>query len=196
MHPDTAFTIDAAECRKLAAEIAFAHIFVGRAVIHAPMVVAASGDLHFHVARRNRAMPLLPGSGAIASFAGPHGYISPDWYVTRGQVPTWNYVAVEAEGTIEPLDRAALVAQLDALAADHEARLAPKPPWSRNKMPPGRFDAMLGAIEGYALRVTTWRGTAKLSQNKPTADIDAVADALRATARGDLAALVERPPAG
>lgn len=198
VHPDRAFAIDAAACRRLATEIGFAHVFVtgahGPAVIHAPLVADGAGDLAFHLARRNRACPLADGAVAIASLAGPVGYISPDWYVTPGQVPTWNYVAVEAEGTIEPLDRAALIAQVDALGDDHEARLSPKPAWTRDKMPDGRFDAMLGGIVGYRLRVTAWRGTAKLSQNKPSADVAAVVAALRATGRADLAALMERPP--
>ncbi|WP_294354522.1 FMN-binding negative transcriptional regulator [uncultured Sphingomonas sp.] len=125
---------------------------------------------------------------AIASFSPVDGYVSPDWYETAAQVPTWNYVAVEAEGVIEPLSRDALVAQIEALAAEHEARLAPKPAWTTDKVPAASIERMLDAIQGYLIRVEAWRGTAKLSQNKPADDRSGVEAALRASGRGDLAA--------
>lgn len=195
MHPDPAFRIDDDACRAFARDVGFAHVFVhgagGVAVVHVPVTLGADGDLSFHVSRRNRALPLLAGARAIASFGGPGAYVSPDWYVGEGQVPTWNYVAVEAEGLIEALPDAELVAQVDALGEDHEARLAPKPVWTRDKMPAGRFDAMLGGIAGFVIRVETWRGTAKLSQNKPARDVAGVISGLRGAGAGRIAALVE-----
>lgn len=200
MHPDPAFRIDEAACRSLARRIAFAHIFVdaatGRAVIHAPCVPDDDGHLTFHVSRRNRALPLPDGAHAIASFAAADGYVSPDWYASSGQVPTWNYVAAEAEGRIVALSSADLVTQLDALSGEHEARLSSKPAWTRAKMPPGRFSAMLNGIAGYRLRVEAWRGTAKLSQNKPVGDVAGVIAGLRGTGRDDPASLVEERRVG
>jgi transcriptional regulator len=200
MHPDPAFRIEPADCARIAAELAFAHVFVaspsGIAVIHAPVTLVDGRHLHFHVSRRNRALPLLDGARAIASFAGENGYVSPDWYESAGQVPTWNYAAVEAEGSLSPLSREALVAQIDALGAEHEARLAPKPAWTRDKMPDGSFDRMLGGIAGFALTVEAWRGTAKLSQNKPARDVAGVVAGLRGTGLEALAARVEAANAG
>lgn len=196
MHPDPAFAMTSAAAQTFARDVAFAHVFVsgpaGIAVIHAPVIVTAAGDLHLHVSRRNRAVPMLAGARALASFGGTGAYVSPDWYVAEGQVPTWNYVAVEAEGTVEPLDEAALVAQVDAVGDDHEARLSPKPAWTRDKMPDGRFDAMLRAIAGYAIRVEAWRGTAKLSQNKPPADVRGVIAGLIGAGSTPCADLVQR----
>ncbi len=200
MHPDPAFALAPEACVGIARDLAFAHLFVvaadGIAVVHAPVTVVDAGTLHFHVSRRNRALPLLDGARAIASFVGEHGYVSPDWYATAGQVPTWNYVAVEGEGTLAPLSRAALAAQVDALGADHEARLAPKPAWTRDKMPDGAFEKMLGGIAGFALTVAAWRGTAKLSQNKPARDAAGVVAGLRGIGRETLAAAVEAAHAG
>lgn len=200
MHPDPAFALAPEACVGIARDLAFAHVFVvaagGIAVVHAPVTVLDANTLHFHVSRRNRALPLLDGARAIATFAGEHGYVSPDWYATAGQVPTWNYVAVEAEGTLSPLSRAALVAQVDALGAAQEARLAPKPAWTRDKMPEGAFEKMLGGIAGFALSVTAWRGTAKLSQNKPARDAAGVAAALRGIGRDALAEAVETANTG
>ena len=171
MHPDRAFRPgDAGWPQAFAAARAFAHIFActadGPAVAHAPVQVTADGHLRFHLARRNPVFAQIDGAQAIASFTDADAYISPDWYGTSDQVPTWNYRAAEAHGSIRCLPDEATPIQLDALSAAHEARLAPKPVWTRAKMGPGRFEAMLGAIGTFELVVSEWRGTAKLSQNK------------------------------
>jgi transcriptional regulator len=194
VHPDPAFRLDDAACRAVARDAAFAHIFVhganGAGVIHAPCTLDDAGDLRFHCSARNRVAPLLGSARAIASFSPVNGYVSPDWYDTAAQVPTWNYVAVEAEGRLERLSRDALIAQIDALGDEHEARLAPKPAWTREKVPAAAYERMLAAIEGYVIRVEAWRGTAKLSQNKPAVDRAGVAEALDALRRDDLVAAV------
>ena len=196
MHPDPAFRfVDEAAMRAFVAMRAFAHIFViadDPQVMHAPVELTEAGHLRFHLSRRNPATPLIDGAPAIASIAGADAYISPDWYGRADQVPTWNYVAVEAHGTIRLLPPEDMVAQLDALSATHEARLAPKARWTRGKMAPGRFEAMLNGITGFELVVREWRGTAKLSQNKPTADRAGVIAGLAAIGRADMAALVEQ----
>ncbi|WP_156678373.1 FMN-binding negative transcriptional regulator [Sphingomonas profundi] len=195
MHPDPAFRLgDATACRAFAADRGFAHIFActadGPIVAHAPVEVTADGRLRFHLARRNRAFAGLDGARGIASIAGPDAYVSPDWYDAPDQVPTWNYVAVEAHGTIRRLPDDALPGQLDAISAAHEVKLAPKPAWTRHKMGPGRFAAMLGAIATFELDVAEWRGTAKLSQNKSATQRAGVIAGLRAIGREDMAALI------
>ncbi len=194
MHPDPAFRLDTATCRDIARATAFAHLFVtgqrGSGVVHAPCTFDGAGDLHFHCSARNRVLPLLADARAIASFSPINGYVSPDWYDTAEQVPTWNYVAVEAEGRVEPLSRNALIAQVDALGDEHEARLAPKPAWTRDQVPAAAYDRMIDAIHGFVIHVEAWRGTAKLSQNKSAADRAGVADAFDSLGREDLAAAV------
>jgi transcriptional regulator len=168
MHPNRAFAWeDEAAMLAFVAEIAFCTIAAeGPLVVHAPVVVDPPQCLRFHVSRANRAAE-LDGKRAIVSCLGPEAYISPDWYGVPGQVPTWNYLAVEAEGVLRRLDDAALAALLDDLSAVHEARLAPKPVWTRAKLAPGRFEAMLDAIIGYELTIEDLRGTRKLGQHKP-----------------------------
>ena len=178
MHPNRAFAWeDRAAMLALVADVAFCTICVdGPALVHAPVVVAAPDRLRFHVARSNRAAA-LEGKRAIVSCLGPDAYISPDWYGLADQVPTWNYLSVEAEGPLRRLDEAELADLLDALGAAHEARLAPKRAWTRAKMTPGRFEAMLRAIAGYELAIEELRGTRKLGQHKP-AQAEAAADGL------------------
>ncbi len=153
-------------------------------VAHAP-VLFADGLLRFHLSAMNPlALALQPGGRALAVVSGADAYVSPDWYAAADQVPTWNYVSVEMEGSLRPLDAAETTDLLDHLSAAFEARLAPKPPWTRAKMTPARFEALLSAIRGFEMTVERFEGVLKLSQNKP-AEVARVA-----------AALAERPDAG
>jgi transcriptional regulator len=191
MHPNRAFAWEDREAMlAFIGEIAFATIAAeGPAIVHAPVLVAEPDRLRFHVSRGNRAK--LDGRRAIVSVLGPDGYISPDWYGVDDQVPTWNYLAVEAEGPLRTLDEAELTELLDGLSAAHEARLAPKPVWTRAKMAPGRFDSMLKAIIGYELVIEDLRGTRKFGQNKDAVQRRAAAAGL-APFNPALAALMDK----
>lgn len=179
MHPAAQFR-EADEARLLAAlaERPFATICAapgGRPLVaHAPIVVRRLAEglaLDFHVSRGNALAPhLTMGFRAVAVSLGPEAYVSPDWYESPDQVPTWNYVTVEADGPVAALDEAGLVALLDDLSAQEEARLLPKPPWTRDKMAPGTFERMLRGIVGARLTVERLEGTFKLSQNKGEGD--------------------------
>ena len=180
MHPNRAFEWrDREAMLAFVADIAFCTICVdGPFVVHVPVIVQAPDRLRFHIARGNRAAKAIEGARAIASCLGPDAYISPDWYGTPDQVGTWNYRAVEVEGPLRRLDEAELTALLDDLSDAHEARLAPKPPWTRAKMTPGRFEAMLKAIVGFEMAIEALRGTDKLGQHKSEAERAAAADGL------------------
>ena len=85
--------------------------------------------LDFHLSRGNALAPfMVQGFRAVALATGPDAYVSPDWYGSEDQVPTWNYVSAEAEGLVAPLSDVEFVAQLDDLSAQEEARLGPRCP--------------------------------------------------------------------
>lgn len=143
--------------------------------------------LDFHLSVRNALADHLPaGFAATVVSQGSQAYISPDWYDAADQVPTWNYTSVEASGPVEAMDPDDTAALLDALSALMEADLAPKPPWTRAKMSPGRFESMLRGIVGARMAVERLEGTFKLSQNKSAADIAGVVVALGAHPIGTL----------
>ena len=188
MHPDSRFRVEGRET--LLAFIA-AHPFVtiaaavrGRPfVAQSPVVIRELGDgeiaLDFHLSRGNVLAPhVVQGFRAVALATGPDAYVSPDWYASEDQVPTWNYLSVEAEGSVAPLNDDELIALLDDLSAQEEGRLLPKPPWTRAKMNPARFAAMTRAIIGARLTVDRLEGTFKLSQNKTEAERARVVAAL------------------
>ena len=195
-HPSSAFAwTDIAAMRNVMEQRSFAHLFCatpeGPMVAHAPVVVTPNGDLRFHLARGNRIVRHLNGARLLASIVALDFYVSPDWYQGSDQVPTWNYKAVEAEGLVRPLEKEELVELLDLLSDTHEAQLDPKPRWTRFKMTPGRFEAMLAAIRGFEVKVDALRGTAKLSQNKDEADRAGVVAGLQACGRLQEAALMQ-----
>lgn len=148
---------------------------------HAPVLLEGR-RLRFHLSRNNALAGTLTAGGAkaLAVVTGPDAYISPDWYGLDDQVPTWNYLSVEMEGPCARLDDAGAAALLDDLPARFEAPLAPKPAWTRHKMTPGRFEALLGGIAAFEMTIERFEGTWKLGQNKPAEAIAAVADALDA----------------
>lgn len=162
---------------------------------YAPVVLDAEGPrgrVRFHLARANP-LAKLDGAKIRLSFLGPDTYVSPDWYVSEGLVPTWNYIAIEGSGIARQLDKTALRQLLVDLSAEHEERLRPKEPWRIEKVPEAKLDALLNAIIGFSVDLETLEGKFKLSQDKKAEDFDGVVGALEdaqdASARAVAAAM-------
>src|SRR5271155_2611149 len=86
-------------------------------IAHLPFVLDRArgprGTLLFHVARANPIRGALEaGAPVVAVFRGPHGYVSPCWYASRDNVPTWNYAVVHAHGVPRLVDDGELLASL------------------------------------------------------------------------------------
>jgi transcriptional regulator len=137
----------------------------------------------FHAARHNPLVQLADGTSSwLLAVNGADAYVSPDWYVSPDQVPTWLYQAVHLTGAVRKLSDAELAVQIDTLSAKFENWLAPKPPWTSSKMTAGRLDAMKKAIVGLVMTVEEVEGSFKLNQHKSEADYAAIANALAAQA--------------
>jgi transcriptional regulator len=106
---------------------------------------------------------------------GPDAYVSPDWYASPGQVPTWLYQSVQLSGPVRPLPPSSLSQHLDLLGERFETGLAPKPPWRSVRVAPARRKALMKAIQGIEMRVDVVNGSFKLNQHKSDADHTAVA---------------------
>ena len=133
----------------------------------------------FHVARGNPLIKLADGASCwLLAVNGVDAYVSPDWYVSSDQVPTWLYQTVHLTGTVRKLSDAELAAQIELLSAKFEGWLAPKPPWKSSKMTAGRLEAMKKAIVGLVMNVEEIEGSFKLNQHKSDADHIAIASAL------------------
>jgi transcriptional regulator len=133
----------------------------------------------FHVARHN---PLARLAGGTASWLlavnGADAYVSPDWYVSPDQVPTWLYQVVHLTGTVRTLSDDELAEQIDTLSAKFENRLLPKKPWTSSKMSAGRLETLKKAIVGLVMTIEEIEGSFKLNQHKSDVDHAALTDAL------------------
>lgn len=133
----------------------------------------------FHVARQNALAGLADGTSSwLMAVNGADAYVSPDWYASPDQVPTWLYQAVHLSGIVRKQSDDELGRHLDALSAKFENRLAPKPPWLLSKMTAGRLVAMKKAIVGLVMTVEVVEGSFKLNQHKSDTDYVAIATTL------------------
>ena len=194
MHPNKIFhDRPEAENRAFAADRAFGTLAVsapaGPLLAHVPFLLG--GDLaEMHLVRSNPIVALLDEPRpAVLATTGPDGYVSPDWYGIDDQVPTWNYVAVHLRGRLERRPDHELRSLLRRQSAAYEARLAPKRPWTLDKMTDAALDRLLRMIVPCRLHVEAVDGTWKLSQNKPDAARLAAADAMPAGFGREIAAL-------
>lgn len=127
----------------------------------------------------------------LVIFQGPHAYVSPTWYTSTNQVPTWNYATVHVYGRPQVIDAGDEVLRiLRETAARYEA--GNERPWTLEQSQE-YVNRLLGGIVAFELRVTRLEGKFKLSQNKGEADRKSVIAALeRSPFAGDteLAALM------
>lgn len=133
---------------------------------HLPLVVKDEGPhglILGHFARANRHWQSLAGRQALVVFPGPHSYVSPSLYSEELSVPTWNYIAVHAYGTLQLVDDpVATDSILKELIHIHEPAYARQ--WSA--MPQGFRRTMLAGIAAFRIPIDRIEGKFKLSQNR------------------------------
>jgi transcriptional regulator len=133
---------------------------------HLPLVVKDEGEhglIEGHFARANRHWQALAGHETLVVFPGPHSYVSPKLYVEELSVPTWNYIAVHAYGTLELVeDEAGKGVLLDGLIHANEPAFAEQ--WLA--MPDGFRRTMLAGIVGFRIPIARIEGKFKISQNR------------------------------
>ncbi len=140
------------------------------------------GTLVGHLARYNP-QSQVPGEGidALVLFQGPHAYVSPSWYPGKRedprQVPTWDYLAVEARGTLVTFDDEARLYNLLTQLTDHnESGRAHR--WRVTDAPDDYVRKEMRHIVGIELRIESLIGRYKLSQNRNAADREGARGAL------------------
>jgi transcriptional regulator len=133
---------------------------------HLPLLVKDEGEhgtLLGHFARANPHWRELAGRETLVVFPGPHSYVSPVHYSEPLSVPTWNYIAIHAYGTLSLIEEEGgwnhLVEEL--IEANEPAYLDR---W--RAMPEGFRRTMLAGIMGFRIPITRIEGKFKLSQNR------------------------------
>jgi transcriptional regulator len=145
------------------------------------------GALLGHVARNNDQWRVPARGESLVIVRGADAYISPGWYQSKAEhgrvVPTWNYITAHVYGQLVVHDDPVWVENLvRRLTAKHEAARAE--PWSVDDAPEKFVAGQLRAIVGVELAITRIEAKAKLSQNRPEADVVGVVAGLRGE-RGD-----------
>ncbi len=172
----------------------------GPLLAHIPFVLNEDGTgLDLHLVRSNPIVNLLETpQNAVLSIMGPDSYISPDWYESPDQVPTWNYIAVQLRGTLSLLPQSDLGGILDQLSDQFETRLAPKPAWTSHKMDQDILAKRMKMIVPLRLNINDIQSTWKLGQNKPDQARKLSAEQVAKNSLGYetqlLAALMKNPP--
>jgi transcriptional regulator len=153
-----------------------------------------NGVLRSHLARPNpQWREIEAGADVLVIFQGPEAYVTPGWYPSKREhgkvVPTWNYVAVQARGRAVAIqDGAWLHAHVSQLSDVHEQTR--EMPWSVSDAPDAFIHALTRGIVGIEITISALTGKFKMSQNRPAADRDGVADGLHADGAADMAGLV------
>jgi transcriptional regulator len=142
-------------------------------VTHLPLHLIEQGDdqsswtLLGHCAKPNPHWRYLQARPqAVATFMGPHAYMSPKVYPDLARVPTWNYLAVHCVVTARIIDEpAAKDALLKKLIGDHE------PPYAKQWRDLGEEfqHKMLAGIVAFELTVTKMDCKLKVNQHRPEA---------------------------
>jgi transcriptional regulator len=144
------------------------------------------GALLTHVARNNsQAREPVIGEALVIAH-GPDHYIAPGWLPSQAEtgqvVPTWNYLTVHAYGTLtvhdDPDWLRDVVSRTTAL---HERS------YSVDQVPEDFVARQLRAIVGIEVRLTRVEAKAKMSQNKPPADVLGIIEGLRRDGGGSSA---------
>jgi transcriptional regulator len=145
------------------------------------------GALLGHVARNNQQWQLPCLGESLVIVHGPDSYISPNFYATKAEngrvVPTWNYLTAHVYGSLVVHDDPVWLSSLVRRLTDHHEASEPRP-WSVEDAPVAYVEGQLRAIVGVELVISRIEAKAKLSQNRPEADIEGVVAGL--LARGDV----------
>lgn len=144
------------------------------------------GTLYGHLAKANRQWTLPPACDALAIFAGPDAYVTPSWYASKREhgkvVPTWNYEAVHAYGPAEFFDDEDRLRDVVTRLTDlYETPRAQS--WAVGDAPEPFVKAQLRGIVGIRMPIARIEGKRKMSQNRPGADRQGVADGLAQSER-------------
>ncbi len=124
------------------------------------------GTLIWHLAKKNDHCKILNEKiNSLCLFHGPHSYISPAWYKTFPNVPTWNYTVVHAEGIPSNVSKEELAVDLEKLVSHHESISN-----THYQIPEHYKTKLLEHIDGFHMEIIKINGKYKLGQNRTVED--------------------------
>lgn len=191
-----------AEIHKLIADYPLATFITDNAgapeINHIPMLLETRDGKDFltgHIPRKNSLWQEHNCSkDVIAVFQGENTYISPSWYATKPDtgkvVPTWNFVAVHARGSIRFIQNADwILTHLNTLTNYHEQLLSQ--PWRVDDAPEEYIQRLTQMLVGVEIEIKDLKGKWKLSQNRPAQDRASIIAALEQSGKTKMAQLIK-----
>lgn len=148
---------------------------------HLPVTLKREGDrltLYGHFAKANPQWHSIAGQTALMMFSGPHAYISPRHYEKAESVPTWNYIAVHAYGTVRLMNPQHESAVVLGILADLIARHEPSYQEQWDGLSEKYREGMLQGVIGFEFCVERLEGKFKLSQNRTPHEQQRIAQSL------------------
>lgn len=143
-------------------------------ITHLPINQFADGKLYGHCARANNHAKQEVGTKVVAIFTGPHAYISPRYYSSEFNVPTWNYAAVHCHAEIHYIDDNDIAWNLfKEMVEIYEG----KDGWVLPEE--DTYKDLLNGIRFFELRNPRYEAKAKFNQNKQSDDVVSVIEHLR-----------------
>ncbi len=148
----------------------------GAPVVTKVPVILHGRSVHFHIARGNELARIVAEGGALTMLVdGPQSYISPAFYATPVEVPTWNYILVQCRLTARLVDDEGWYREHhDALVERFERH-----GW-RNELPDEYRRRLYAMMVGVEARVESFDAKFKLGQDYPDEDFRGVHRALTA----------------
>ncbi len=157
---------------------------------HVPLMITTDMNnamLLGHIAKRNPQWQHFQNNPkATLIFTGPQTYITPSWYVSGRDVPTWNYAVVHVHATTKLVeDFEGLCAILKRMTARFEAHQ--QTPWDFD-LPDDlqNPEDLTSAIIGLEFKIERVSAKFKLSQNRTVNDRENIIANLRAKPQDEM----------
>ena len=143
-------------------------------ITYLPINRFKDGKLYGHLAKANIHSNIDETKEVCFIFNGEHAYISPTYYKTTFNVPTWNYSAVHIYGNIQYVDDNEKVWELlNETTEIYEGQDGWKLPQEE------KFKDLTKFIRFFEINVTNIEAKFKFNQNKTQDDIEKVIQSLR-----------------
>lgn len=163
-------------------------------VNHLPLTFSSQANeenvLIGHMAKRNpQWQHFLKNPKCMVIIHGPHTYITPSWYRSGRDVPTWNYAIAHLHGRIELIEK--FEGQIDVLKQLTDFYEKPNAkPWEF-ELPDDLLDpsALTSAIISFKFHIEKTEAKFKLSQNRSKEDQAGVLEGLEGRKDGNSLAI-------
>jgi len=182
---------DREQIEKFMADNPFAILITARngdiAASHVPIRRFNDGKLYGHLARANPQAEIPAAEPVYVIFSGPHAYVTPTWYQSESNLPTWNYSAVHCRGKVAFIeDRQKVWSLLKEMVALFEGQTG----WRLSEGKGHR--RLISYIRFFEFVPDQFEAQFKFNQNKRSEDIDGVIEGLKSSGQPDVAEFMAR----